>query len=147
MPSNINFVNNANSGTLTMNAPSPSLTPGTDYGYNGGGGAMSSDTPWLWFNRDVDITNGTTYTFYNTFTFGPITFVITILLTGTALSSNYSIDVQTWQNESLVEDTGAITTVSSTNIPVNIYGLNFNCNVNRFLNGSYDDVTITLSPL
>jgi hypothetical protein len=147
MPTNINFINNANSGVLTTNPPSPALISGTDYNYSAGGGAMTNDSPWLWFNRDVDITDGTTYTFANTYQFGGLTYEITILLTGTATSSNFTIEVSASGQGNTPQDTGQISTVSNQSFNMNVGSLSFICTVDRFLNGSFDDVTITISPL
>lgn len=150
MPSNINFYNRVND--LTFSHSESGDLDSSAYGYGGSTiAALGNERPYLWFNRNDDITDGKTFTFTITFKLGSLEYTIFISLTGTALSSNFSITVSAKDQYGQTGTTNAIDSVSTTSFGMYIglidgQSLNFELIVHRFLNGTYDDVDIILSP-
>jgi hypothetical protein len=153
MPSNINLQNNVQNLQLTT-VVGGGLSS-SYYSINATSAPPMTPTNYLTFNRDQGITNGQTYTFTTMFAFGSIQFTILVSLTGTATQSNFWIQVSAANQANgtsaatpQISDTG---TTSLGNGPLSLTAfngnvLNFAVSVTRFLNGSFDDVTITMSP-
>ncbi len=154
MPTNINIRNRVNNLQLTT-VVGGGLNS-SYYTINSTTAPPRKVTNYLTFNRDVGITDGQTYTFTTTFNFAAVTFTILISLTGSATSSNYWIQLSAVNGANGGSaTTGQISTVGTTNLdptPLTLTAYNgaslgFSASVERELNGSFDDVTITISPV
>jgi hypothetical protein len=156
VPSNINIQNNVNS--LSLATAMGGGLGSDDYQIATNSAPSMQFTNYLSFNRNEGVKDGQTYTFTTQFALGTITFTIQISLTGTFSSSNYWIQL-TVDNGNSSTSTGAISDVGNTSLNASNDGgalavglldgetLYYSVSVTRFLNGSYDDVTITISPV
>ncbi|MEZ5402380.1 MAG: hypothetical protein R2729_22085 [Bryobacteraceae bacterium] len=153
MPSNINIQNWVNG--LKLNTTVGGGLESSAYSINATSAPPDRLVNYLTFNRQQGITNKKTFTFNTSFELGDIHFVIAISLTGTPTSSNYWIELSATGPDTTgqiaTEKTGRVSTVKSVsfNLLQPILGgqtLNYTATLRRFLNGDYDDVTITIEP-
>ncbi len=152
MPTNVKFINNVNELTF-VNSESGGLHSGTYYEF------MSSPTiaglaeadPYLWFDRNVGITDGKTFHFYGSFMLGEIKFKIEVEIKGTYSSSNFWIEVSSEDKYGNKETTGEMSDVGTKDFYVHLAlpngeMLSYELLVDRVSTSGYDDVEITLSP-
>ena len=148
MPTNINLYNLVNG--LTIQTTDPAGLDSNAYGTESVSDPLVQTT-FLWFNRNVGITDGTTFNFTSTFTLGEIDFTVSIALKGTSSSSNFTIGLTATGGGNSEQTIGPIsdTGFSDFDLSLPITGgntLNYTVTLDRFLNGNYDDVTITIQP-
>ena len=150
MPSNINFYNNVNVLSFENN-----VTGGLNSKAYGFGPtdlkALSNECPLLWFNRNEYITDGKTFTLASSFYLGSIEYNIIISLTGTLVSSNFTITVSAMGENSKTGSTGAMADTGTKSFSMTAEledgsTLSYVLTADRYLNGNYDDVDVTLSP-
>ncbi|MEZ5402378.1 MAG: papain-like cysteine protease family protein [Bryobacteraceae bacterium] len=149
MPSNINISNFVQN--LSPNTTVSGGLDADDWGICAYSCPPMAQTRILWFNRNVGVKNHHTYVFTTTIGFGAAVITLTVSLTGTATSSNFWLEA-TVSSDGSTQSTPQIKTVQTTS-PIYFTmathdgnTLNFALIVKRFLNGSFDDVTVTLQP-
>lgn len=139
MPSNINIDNQGPSIAQVSTTVSPILS--TKYwGVSAQDAPSDKTTQILWMDRNEGITSGNTWQFTSSFSFQGVAIQLMEQLTGTSTASTLKIQIIAGgQSTGFQSDDTSLTFTDSAGGAWKILG-------HFFLNGSYDDVTYTISP-
>lgn len=139
MPSNINIANQGPSISQVTTAVSPLLSS-SYWGVSAGSAPTGRATQTLWMDRNEGITNGSSWEFTTSFSFEGVSIQLQEYLTGTLTSSNLKIQITAaGQATGFQSDDTSLGFTDTAGGKWLITG-------HFFLNGSYDDVTYTISP-
>ncbi|MFO0589289.1 MAG: hypothetical protein U0441_17255 [Polyangiaceae bacterium] len=139
MPSNINIDNQGPSIAQISTSVSPILSS-SYWGVAATSAPAEQTTKILWMDRDEGITRGDTWVFTSSFTFQGVAIQLLEALTGTATASTLKIQIVAGsQNTGFQSNDTGLTFKDGG-------GATWKINGHFFLNGSYDDVTYTISP-
>lgn len=139
MPSNINIANQGPSIAQVTTSVSPALSS-KYWGVTGQTAPTGRTTQILWVDRNEGITSGQSWQFTSSFTFEGVSIQLSEYLTGTLTSSNLQIEITAGgQATGFQSDDTSLGFTDTAGGKWLITG-------HFFLNGSYDDVTFTISP-
>lgn len=139
MPSNINIDNQGPSIAQVSTSVSPILSS-SYWGVAATSAPASATTKILWMDRNEGITSGNQWVFTSSFTFQGVAIQLQEALTGTATSSTLKIQIVAGTKNTGFQSNDTSLTFTDEG------GATWKINGHFFLNGSYDDVTYTISP-
>lgn len=139
MPSNINIDSQGPSIAQISTSVSPILS--TKYwGVSSTTAPSGKTTQVLWMDRNEGITSGNTWNFNSSFTFQGVSIQLAEQLTGTSTASTLKIQITAaGQSTGFQSDDTSLSFTDTSGGVWKILG-------HFFLNGSFDDVTYTISP-
>lgn len=138
MPSNINIDNQGPSIAQINTSVSPILSS-SYWGVSSTTAPNGKTTQILWMDRNEGIKQGNTWQFTSAFTFQGVSIQLMEQLTGTATASTLQIQIMAaGKYTGFQSDDTSLTFTDSAGGTWKILG-------HFFLNGSYDDVTYTIS--
>jgi phospholipase C len=138
MTTNINIQNGLSGELSVATGVAPSLS-GSDWGVDATAAPTGATTQMLHMNRDEGITDGKTWIFTSSCTVGGISVDLQEMLTGTAVSSDISVQIVAGDQNTGWQ--GINTSLTFTGSDNGVYRIT----ATYFLNGAYDDVTYAIA--